>query len=345
MKTIWPLPSRSNVQSAVRRYGSLVPASADRLPSGDQPADATPALSADGSVSVRLEFLLPMIELDPHMPERRHWLRGLRPFVVGFLTAVVIVAALLVGLRPATAVQMDAIPAERAANVAVDVQLVLAADVSGSMGAAARSAQRDGYVTALSSRRVADALLSGALGRVAVTYVEWAAAGEQLVVVPWSIIASDADLADFASRVAKGPSLRTDIPSTALATALLFAADLIDSSGIDAHRHIVDVSGNGPNDDGLRIDHVRDTLVEMGIIINGITVVAPATEVYGPYADLFDTGERNLHEYYLNNVVGGPGAFALAVGDLHDFAETLERKLILEVAGLPAKPASFASGQ
>jgi len=232
----------------------------------------------------------------------------------------------------------------------VDVQLVLAADVSGSMSRDELRVQREGYVAALRSRDVADALRSGALGRIALTYVEWAGVDEQAIVVPWTIVSSGHDLEDFSDRLAEGPRLVTDWASTSLrgrtsiSDALLFAANLRDGSGVRSFGWIIDISGDGPNNEGPDIDLVRDAIVARGITINAIAITVSDRDMYGPYADMFGTAYARLRPYFEHSVIGGPGAFAMGVAGLDDFAETIQRKLVMEISAVrPSRTLGFSS--
>jgi len=233
----------------------------------------------------------------------------------------------------------------------VDVQLVLASDVSGSMSRDELRLQREGYVAALRSRDVADALRSGALGRIALTYVEWAGVDEQAVVVAWTIVESRRDLEDFSDRLAEGPRLVTGSsptslrgPGTSISDALLFVADRFDESGVQSFGRTIDISGDGPNNEGPDVDLVRDAIVARGITINAIAIAVPDRDIYGPYADMFGTVYASLRPYFEDNVIGGPGAFAMGVAGLDDFAETIQRKLVMEISAVrPSRTPGFSS--
>lgn len=251
-------------------------------------------------------------------------------------------AAALCGLAAAACLAAAPVQAQE-----VDVQLVLAADVSSSMSSEELRIQREGYASALRSHRVAQAVLSGALGRAAITYVEWAAADEQIVVVPWTVVGSGTDLAAFAGRIAHGPELATARPATALSAALLFAARLFDGSGFASLSRVIDISGDGPDDKGPPPEEVRDAIVAAGITINAVAIALPDPDGNGPYAYFYGVACEEISRYYERKVIGGPGAFAMAVSSLDDFSGTLERKLVLEIAGYaPAgrtvPPASLA---
>jgi hypothetical protein len=212
----------------------------------------------------------------------------------------------------------------------VDLQLVLAADTSVSMNPDELRLQRDGYVAAFRHRDLADAILSGPLGRVAVIFVEWSGPADQAVVVPWTILADRKGIADFANRLAAATTGRRGI-RTALSSGLLFAAQRFGDSGVRSKRKVIDVSGDGIGNDGPPLDSVR-AWVGDGITINGLSVVLPETDIYGPFAAMFGSDAADVHAYYRDQVIGGPGAFAIAVNDINDFAAAIRRKLVREIA-------------
>lgn len=217
--------------------------------------------------------------------------------------------------------------------IEVDLQLVLAADVSGSMSLSELRLQRDGYVDAFRQGDVAEAILSGALGRVAVTYVEWAGRDDQVVVVPWMVLADGRDIADFTRRLAAAPVAVGGRGShTTLSSGLLFCARQFRASGLRSYRKTIDMSGDGIGDDGPPIAWAREQVLGEGITINGLSVELPETNPYGPFAAMFRSSPGDVHAYYRDEVIGGPGAFVLAVNDLADFPAAIRRKLVLEIA-------------
>jgi hypothetical protein len=218
--------------------------------------------------------------------------------------------------------------------IEVDLQLVLAADVSGSMSLSELRLQRDGYVDAFRQGDVAEAILSGAHGRVAVTYVEWAGRDDQVVVVPWMVLADGRDIADFTRRLAAAPAADGGRGShTTLSSALLFCARQFRASGLRSYRKTIDMSGDGIGDDGPPIAGAREQVLGEGITINGLSVELPETNAAdGPFAAMFRSSPGDVHAYYRDEVIGGPGAFALAVNDLTDFPAAIWRKLVLEIA-------------
>jgi len=225
-----------------------------------------------------------------------------------------------------------------AAPLPVDVALVLAADVSGSMSGAL-GAQRDGFVAAFRNPEIARAIADGPVGKIAVAYVEWAGAGEQWTVVPWTIVDAG-DAATFADRLAAAPVNRGY--QTSISGGLMFAARLLRASGVEATRRTIDVSGDGPNNSGLPLAPIRDALVAGGITINGLPLPTPPTG--GPFAYLTGRDDVDLASYYSDCVIGGAGSFVMPVNGAAGYSAAIRRKLALEIAGRQARVflASFA---
>jgi hypothetical protein len=208
----------------------------------------------------------------------------------------------------------------------VDLQLVLAVDVSGSMDSVEQRVQRDGYVAAFRHPDVLRAIASGPYGAVAVTYIEWSGAFYQVVTVPWRIITSDEDSLAFADELARAPITREQ--RTSISGGLLFAQDAFRQSLVDSDRRTVDVSGDGANNDGKPVLPIRDTLLKEGVVINGLPILINPSPLYGGLT---------LDEYYRGCVIGGPGAFLIPVSDNSQFEIAIRRKLVLEIAGLPPR--------
>ena len=217
-----------------------------------------------------------------------------------------------------------------AADTDVDLELVLAVDISRSMDFDEQRLQRDGYVAALRHPEVVQAIQSGPIGRIAVTYVEWAGPFHQAVVVPWTILSGEADAAAFSARVAAAPLVRER--GTSISQGLEFSHRLFAASGARSARRTIDVSGDGPNNMGLPVVPVRDGIVADGVTINGLPIVLKTSFAYGPY------NIPNLDVYYEDCVIGGPGAFMITVDDMSRFAVAIRRKLVLEIAGRPPGP-------
>lgn len=206
----------------------------------------------------------------------------------------------------------------------VDVELVLAVDVSLSMSPDELAIQRDGYVAALTDQGVIDAIQSGMHGKIAVTYVEWAGATTQRIIVPWTVIATREDAEQFASKLSATPP--NSARRTSIAAALQFGSDLFAESGFRGFKRVIDISGDGPNNQGAPVHLMRDRVVEQGIIINGLPLMTN-----GGLASPYDV--TDLDRYYQDCVIGGPGAFLVPVNSWAQFPEAIRRKLVLELAG------------
>ena len=221
------------------------------------------------------------------------------------------------------------------AQATVDLELVLAVDVSLSMDLEEQRLQRDGYVAAFRDAEIHKAIASGAQGRIAVVYMEWAGPASQSVVMPWTIIDSPGAARAFADKLETMPISRARL--TSISAALKFSHDLFGASGVKGMRRVVDVSGDGPNNAGEPVVPVRDDLVADGIVINGLPIV-----LHTAVTTSFDISD--LDQYYGNCVIGGAGAFMVPVRELKEFASAIRRKLLLEISGVDA-PARVVPAQ
>lgn len=226
------------------------------------------------------------------------------------------------------AVQGVAAPAKRGADpgkVEVDVELVLAVDISYSMDVDELALQREGYVKALTSREFLQALRQGIHGKVAVAYFEWAGAYEQKVVVPWRLIDGPESADSVATEIQLAPLRRA--ARTSISGALLFGMTLFEVSGFHGLRRVIDVSGDGANNHGQIVTIARDEVLSRGITINGLPIQLKRPTYSTMDIDLLD-------EYYEDCVIGGPGAFVVPVRERGQFVEAIRTKLVLEVAGM-----------
>jgi len=218
-----------------------------------------------------------------------------------------------------------------AADVPVDLELVLAVDVSGSMDEDERALQRGGYVAAFLHPEVLAAIAGGVYGRIAVTYVEWAGPRSQTVVIPWRALDGEASATAFAATLKAAPTAH--IHGTSISGALAFASTLFEDNGFAGSRQAIDVSGDGPNNMGAPVVPARDAVVARGVTINGLPLTLRADSPWGaPYGGL---GAALLELYYEDCVIGGPGAFFLSVREPEQLADAIRRKLVLEIAGRP----------
>ncbi len=211
----------------------------------------------------------------------------------------------------------------------VDVQLVLAVDTSLSMTREELEIQRAGYASALTHPAVLAAIRTGFYGQVAMTFVEWSGTDQQRVVVPWHLVATREDAAVIAGqiRAERQPGWRR----TSISSALQFAAQLFAGNGFSSDRKIIDLSGDGPNNAGVPVTFARDSVVRQGITINGLPLMTGLG---------YDTALEfeALDRYYEECVIGGPGAFVMPVAAWEEFAETVRRKLVLELSGAEPSP-------
>jgi hypothetical protein len=239
------------------------------------------------------------------------------------LPALAAVVTLLLGAAPAPAQIPPGEPIE------VDVELVLAVDVSRSMSPRELEIQRRGYSEALVSEPVVRAITQGLTGQVAVAYMEWAGQSSQRVVIDWRLLSSRDDAEALAAELSSGFSV--SMRRTSISSALLAAADLFEGNGFIGLRQVIDISGDGPNNEGIPVTVARDEVLSRGIVINGLPLMTN---------DGFGTGFNlpDLDEYYRQCVVGGPTAFVVPVTDWDQFAEAVRQKLVLELVGLPPPP-------
>ena len=218
---------------------------------------------------------------------------------------------------------------KRDSAIPVDVELVLAVDISYSMDFDELALQREGYRLALTSKEFLSALREGAHGKIAVTYVEWAGQHDQRVIVPWRLVDGPESADSVASEIGRSEPRRAS--RTSISGALQFSRALFDTSGFRGMRRVIDVSGDGPNNSGSLIAPTRDEVVNAGITINGLPI-----QLKRPHRSTMDI--QNLDLYYEDCVIGGPGAFVVPIRDHSQFISAIRTKLVLEVAGRQPEP-------
>jgi hypothetical protein len=205
----------------------------------------------------------------------------------------------------------------RTPRAEVDVALVLAVDSSGSVSEQRLMLQLHGYMDAVRHPSFIEAVRTGRHGRVALTFVEWTDVRRQDQVVHWTVIQNEADAQAFAKAI---QDALHPLPGwTSISGAIDFSVGLLLGSGFMATRRVIDISGDGANNDGRPVTEARDAAVAAGVTINGLPIIGV---------------EPNLEEYYRENVIGGPDSFVIVVRDISNFAEAVLRKLLVEVAGI-----------
>jgi uncharacterized protein YbaA (DUF1428 family) len=215
-------------------------------------------------------------------------------------------------------------PADNQSALVVDVELVLAVDVSYSMDMDELAIQREGYAQAIVSKEFLQALKSLPNGKIAVTYFEWAASSDQKVIIPWRLIDGPETADAVANEIMKTPIRRAS--RTSISGAFHFAMPLFVENPYHGLRRVIDISGDGPNNTGAPVTGARDAALEKGIIINGLPIM-----VKEPSYSTMDI--ENLDLYYEDCVIGGPGSFVVTIKDREKFKEAIRAKLLLEVAG------------
>jgi hypothetical protein len=219
-------------------------------------------------------------------------------------------------------------PAARAAEE-VDLLLVLSSDVSRSVDAPKFKLQRDGYAAAIVNPRVVQAIQSGALGRIAVSFVEWSGIGAQKIVIDWTIIRDEASAKDFSAQIIEAPRAFAD--RTSISGGIDFAMAQLARAPFMSNRHTIDVSGDGTNNSGRDVVDARDEALAKGVTINGLVILSERPMSWN--AD-HTNPPGGLENYYRNNVIGGPGAFVMVADNFASFGQAILNKLIAEIASV-----------
>lgn len=213
-----------------------------------------------------------------------------------------------------------------AAETAVDLELVLAIDVSGSVDETEARLQRDGYVQALRHKEVIDAISGGFLRRIAVTYLEWAGEETQTTVVDWRLVDGEKSAIALSAEIAAAPIARGRY--TSISQAIRYSVPKFTGNGYEGTRRVIDISGDGANNTGGLVNIARDEAVALGITINGLPIVNNRPNRFGQQLP-------DLDLYYRDCVIGGSGAFLVVARDFEAFARAVRKKLVLEIAALP----------
>jgi hypothetical protein len=239
-------------------------------------------------------------------------------------------AAIVGGVLAGSAIAVTAAPSQRPevadkqAAPSVDVELVIAVDVSYSMDLDELAVQREGYAQAIVSKEFLRALRGGPNGKISVTYFEWSASSDQKIIIPWRVIDGPETADAVANEIMQTPVRRGS--RTSISGAIQFAMPLFDQNPQRGFRRVIDMSGDGPNNNGVPVTPVRDEALAKGIVINGLPIM-----IKEPSYSTMDID--NLDWYYEDCVIGGPGSFVVTIKDRDKFKEAIRTKLLLEVAG------------
>jgi hypothetical protein len=220
------------------------------------------------------------------------------------------------------ALPAESAPAPASGTRQVDLKLVIATDVSRSINDEEADIQRQGMAEAFESAEVVKAIESGALGRIAVAMLDWSSPEFNRVVLDWTIIDGKNSAAEFANQIRTAP--RTPGRRTSISGAIEMGALMLEASekNIIATRRVIDVSGDGPNNDGRTLADAHKEVIMQKIVINGLPIMDENANGYYP----------NLDKYFAGCVVGGTGAFVVVVRSFKDFGAAMRRKLILEIS-------------
>jgi hypothetical protein len=220
------------------------------------------------------------------------------------------------------------LPMSAAQARVVDLLLVLAVDVSRSIDEEEFTLQREGYAQALSDPTVINAIRSGPMGAIAVTYMEWSGANLQTVIIPWTVIDSAAPAQKIAQILRTVP--RPFGERTGVGAAIAASVALIEAAPHEGLRQVIDISGDGRNSSGGPPGPFRDMAVEKGIIINALPIVNDKPT--------FGRMELDLPGFFREEVIGGPGAFMQIAEGFNSFAAAVKAKLVREIAGRAPLP-------
>jgi hypothetical protein len=209
----------------------------------------------------------------------------------------------------------------------VDLTLVLVTDVSRSIDDSEFDLEKHGYADAFTDPRVLAAIQGGVAGAIAVNYIEFSGSYEVKTVLDWTVIRDEASGRAFASKLLAAP--RSFYGRTSISAGIELAIKNLDSSGFEAPRRIIDVCGDGTNNNGAEVAELRDAAVTAGITINGLAIINEHPASFS-FAHVQPPG--GLPKYYRDNVTGGPGSFVLEIHDFHTFGTAMTHKLINEIA-------------
>ena len=219
--------------------------------------------------------------------------------------------------------------ADKSSAPQVDVELILAVDVSYSMDMDELAVQREGYAQAIVSKEFLQALKAGPTGKIAITYFEWAASSDQKIIIPWRVIDGPESAGAVSDEILKTPIRRAS--RTSISGAIYFAMPLFEENQYKGLRRVIDISGDGPNNNGAPVVPARDEALSKGIVINGLPIM-----VKEPSYSTMDID--NLVWYFEDCVIGGPGSFVVPIKGREKFKEAIRTKLLQEVADRTPAP-------
>lgn len=210
----------------------------------------------------------------------------------------------------------------------VDLELVFAADGSGSIDDAELRLQRQGWADALTSPDVLTGIKDGPIGAIAVAFMEWGGPSSQVLIVDWHMIRDEASAKVFAEKLLSAP--RGAYGYNSISNAIDFSVRLVENNVHEGTRKVIDVSGDGPNMNGRSLEQARGDALAKGFTINALAIRRPGSGRPG------GPGGMSLEDYYAQSVIGGPGSFVEIADETRPFALAARRKLLTEIAGRDA---------
>ncbi len=208
----------------------------------------------------------------------------------------------------------------------VDIALVLAIDISGSIDPDEARLQRQGYVEAFRDPVIVKAILSGNHGRIAVAYFEWSDSWVQKLLIDWTLLDSERAIADFSDELSRAPI--SIARRTSISGAIRYAIPLFGRIPYEPERKVLDISGDGSNNDGGLVTDLRHDALKERIVINGLPIMNDRPNPFG------FPSETDLDKYYLHCVTGGPRSFVEVAVNFDDFPRAVRKKLLQEVADI-----------
>jgi len=197
----------------------------------------------------------------------------------------------------------------------VRLELSLVVDVSGSVDANEFNLQKGGYYNVFNSPNFYSNVIGS--GAIAVNLIYWSSANQQSIVVPWTILDSQTSVTNFATAI--DATDRTFSGLTAPGSAINYAVNSLFNNNITSDRQVIDVSGDGEQNDGDNTAGARDAALLAGIdALNGLAI-----------------GNNALLAWYDNNIRGGAGSFVYQANDFADFGDAVRLKITREIIGTP----------
>ncbi len=198
-----------------------------------------------------------------------------------------------------------------------DLNLVIAMDCSWSVNSGEYALQAGGIAATFSDPEILETIRAGFRGRISVMIVHWSTWGTQRIAVPWHVIETRADAIDYARKAAL-MERQTVQGGTSISGALRFSQNAFKTVPLFGDRQVIDVIADGENNDGNRVENIRDQIIGLGTTINALAVMNEVSY---------------LHHYLRNRVIGGAGAFVEKALNYRDFQRAFKKKLLREIKG------------